>query len=145
MIIAGHDVASGGLITTLLELCFAENNLGASIDLTAFVEKDLIKILFAENAGIVFQAAKNTDVESILTENNIAFFNIGTTSETADIEIKKDSIEIGLNISSLRRKWFQTSYLLDQQQTAKGLAGARFANFDVQPLTYSFPKQFPGI
>ena len=145
MIIAGHDVASGGLITTLLELCFAENNLGASIDLTAFVEKDLIKILFAENAGIVFQAAKNTDVESILTENNIAFFNIGTTSETADLEIKKDSIEIGLNISSLRRKWFQTSYLLDQQQTAKGLAGARFANFDVQPLTYSFPKQFTGI
>ena len=144
-IVAGHDVASGGLITTLLELCFAENNLGASIDLTAFEEKDLIKILFAENAGIVFQAAKNADVESILTENNIAFFNIGTTTETADLEIKKDSIEIGLNISSLRRKWFQTSYLLDQQQTAKGLAGARFANFDVQPLTYSFPKQFTGI
>lgn len=144
-IVAGHDVASGGLITTLLELCFAENNLGASIDLTAFVEKDLIKILFAENAGIVFQAAKNADVESILTENNIAFFNIGTAIETADLEIKKDSIEIGLNISSLRRKWFQTSYLLDQQQTAKGLAGARFANFDVQPLTYSFPKQFTGI
>lgn len=143
-IVAGHDVASGGLITTLLELCFAENNLGASIDLTAFEEKDLIKILFAENAGIVFQAAKNADVESILTENNIAFFNIGTTTETADLEIKKDSIEIGLNISSLRRKWFQTSYLLDQQQTAKGLAGARFANFDVQPLTYSFPKQFTG-
>ncbi|MEZ7495492.1 phosphoribosylformylglycinamidine synthase [Leeuwenhoekiella aequorea] len=144
-IVAGHDVASGGLITTLLELCFAENNLGASIDLTAFEEKDLIKILFAENAGIVFQAAKNADVESILTENNIAFFNIGTTTETADLEIKKDSIEIGLNISSLRRKWFQTSYLLDQQQTGKGLAGARFANFDVQPLTYSFPKQFTGI
>ncbi|MDP5044670.1 MAG: phosphoribosylformylglycinamidine synthase subunit PurQ, partial [Leeuwenhoekiella sp.] len=143
-IVAGHDVASGGLITTLLELCFAENNLGASIDLTAFEEKDLIKILFAENAGIVFQAAKDADVESILTENNIAFFNIGTTTETADLELKKDTIEIGLNIPSLRRRWFQTSYLLDQQQTAKGLAGARFANFDRQDLKYTFPKQFTG-
>ncbi|MGO4913629.1 phosphoribosylformylglycinamidine synthase [Leeuwenhoekiella sp. W20_SRS_FM14] len=143
-IVAGHDVASGGLITTLLELCFAENNLGASIDLTAFEEKDLIKILFAENAGIVFQAAKDADVESILTENNIAFFNIGTTTETADLELKKDTIELGLNIPSLRRRWFQTSYLLDQQQTAKGLAGARFANFDRQDLKYTFPKQFTG-
>jgi len=144
-IVAGHDVASGGLITTLLELCFAENNLGASIDLTAFEEEDLIKILFAENAGIVFQAARDADVESILTENNIAFFNIGTTTETADLELKKDTIEIGLNIPSLRRRWFQTSYLLDQQQTAKGLAGARFANFDRQDLKYTFPKQFTGI
>ncbi|MFI8380367.1 phosphoribosylformylglycinamidine synthase [Leeuwenhoekiella sp. NPDC079379] len=144
-IVAGHDVASGGLITTLLELCFAENNLGVSIDLTTFEEKDLIKILFAENAGIVFQAAKDADVESILTENSIAFFNIGTTTETADLELKKDTIEIGLNIPSLRRRWFQTSYLLDQQQTAKGLAGARFANFDRQDLKYTFPKQFTGI
>ena len=26
---SGHDIASGGLITTLLEMCFAELNLGA--------------------------------------------------------------------------------------------------------------------
>ena len=33
-IVAGHDVASGGMITTLLELCFSDNNIGAHIDLT---------------------------------------------------------------------------------------------------------------
>ena len=33
-IIAGHDVSSGGLITTILELCFSNNNLGAKINLT---------------------------------------------------------------------------------------------------------------
>ncbi|MDC1364772.1 MAG: phosphoribosylformylglycinamidine synthase, partial [Flavobacteriaceae bacterium] len=32
-IAAGHDIGSGGLITTLLEMCFADLNLGASIDL----------------------------------------------------------------------------------------------------------------
>jgi phosphoribosylformylglycinamidine synthase len=27
---AGHDIGSGGLITTLLEMCFADVNLGAN-------------------------------------------------------------------------------------------------------------------
>ena len=34
-IVAGHDVASGGLITTLLELCFSDTNLGADLDLNS--------------------------------------------------------------------------------------------------------------
>ncbi|MDG1501882.1 MAG: phosphoribosylformylglycinamidine synthase, partial [Ulvibacter sp.] len=33
-IAAGHDVASGGLITTLLEMCFADTNLGATLNLS---------------------------------------------------------------------------------------------------------------
>ncbi|MBT8297051.1 MAG: phosphoribosylformylglycinamidine synthase, partial [Maribacter sp.] len=33
-IIAGHDVASGGLITSLLEMCFADVDLGANLDLS---------------------------------------------------------------------------------------------------------------
>src|SRR5690606_33707333 len=45
-IVAGHDVASGGLITTLLELCFADTNLGAELNLSSLSEKDSIKLLF---------------------------------------------------------------------------------------------------
>ena len=40
-IIAGHDIGSGGLITTLLEMCFANTNIGATIDSSSFEEKDL--------------------------------------------------------------------------------------------------------
>jgi len=36
---AGHDIASGGLITTLLEMCFADVNLGAEIDLSSIFKK----------------------------------------------------------------------------------------------------------
>ena len=57
-ILAGHDVASGGLITTLLEMCFADINIGANLNLTALGEKDLVKVLFSENNGIVFQASR---------------------------------------------------------------------------------------
>lgn len=145
MIVAGHDVASGGLITTLLELCFAENKLGAAYDFSAFGEKDIIKILFAENAGIVIQAAKDRDIEAVMNEYNIEFFKIGTANTSEELTIKKELVEIGLNIPSLRRKWFKTSYLLDQKQTANGLADARFENFDRQDLKYTFPKGFTGL
>jgi phosphoribosylformylglycinamidine synthase len=43
------------LITTLWK-CVSDNNLGAKIDFSVFEEKDIIKYLFAENIGIVFQA-----------------------------------------------------------------------------------------
>jgi len=46
-IISGHDIGSGGLITTLLELCFADNHLGATLDLSAAEEADTIKLLFS--------------------------------------------------------------------------------------------------
>ena len=85
-IIAGHDVASGGLITTLLELCFSENNLGAELDLTDLNEKDSIKLLFSENAGIVFQS-ENDAVEGILKDNDIDYFNIGKVTNSDALSI----------------------------------------------------------
>ena len=143
-IVAGHDIASGGLITTLLELCFADVDLGARLDLSEIGEQDSIKLLFAENAGIVFQSAANSDIETILSENNIEFFNIGTVTNKASLEIKNSDDSYSFNISTLRETWFKTSYLLDQKQTANTLAKDRFENFANQPLQYTFPKHFTG-
>ncbi len=73
-------MASGGLITTLLEMCFADNNLGADLDLSALNEKDSVKLLFNENCGIVFQAKDDT-AEKVLRDNKIEFFKIGKVTE----------------------------------------------------------------
>ncbi|WP_438422881.1 phosphoribosylformylglycinamidine synthase [Aquimarina macrocephali] len=143
-IVAGHDIASGGLITTLLELCFADLNLGAELDLTKIGESDSIKLLFAENSGIVFQSASNSDIESILSKNNIEFFNIGTIKEEASLSIKNQNDSFDLPIEELRNTWYKTSFLLDQKQTANDLAKDRFKNYTDQPLHYSFPKHFDG-
>ncbi|WP_040253464.1 phosphoribosylformylglycinamidine synthase [Psychroserpens mesophilus] len=142
-IVAGHDVASGGLITTLLELCFAETNLGAELDLSNLKEKDSFKILFAENSGLVFQS-KDKSVEAILSEANIEFFNIGKVTSSDVLSIINDNEVFTMTISRLRDMWFKTSYLLDQKQTAHGLAKTRFENYAIQPLTYKFPKHFTG-
>ncbi|GGX14816.1 phosphoribosylformylglycinamidine synthase [Aquimarina muelleri] len=143
-IVAGHDVASGGLITTLLELCFADVNLGAELDLTTIGEADSIKLLFAENAGIVIQSASNSDIEAVLTNNNIEFFTIGTVKEQASLTIKNHKDSFNLNIEELRNTWYKTSYLLDQKQTSNNLAKDRFDNYANQPLHYSFPSHFTG-
>ncbi|MCG7502429.1 phosphoribosylformylglycinamidine synthase [Tenacibaculum sp. Mcav3-52] len=142
-IVAGHDVASGGLITTLLELCFADVNIGANLDLSALNEADSIKLLFAENSGIVFQAT-DASVEQTLADNNIEFFKIGSVTESDRLNIKNGADVFALSIAELRDTWYKTSYLLDQKQTANGLAKDRFDNYKNQPLQYTFPTHFTG-
>lgn len=141
-IAAGHDVASGGLITTLLELCFADVNLGADLDISKLNEDDSIKVLFAENAGLVFQA--DASVEGVLSKNNISFFNIGTVNTSGRVTIKNNDDNFDFNITETRDIWYKTSFLLDKKQTANGLAQSRFDNYKNQPLEYVFPKHFTG-
>jgi phosphoribosylformylglycinamidine synthase len=143
-ILAGHDVASGGLITTLLEMCFADINLGAQLNLTALGEKDLVKVLFSENNGIVFQASEDVLVEKLLSEKTIDFIKIGTVTETETLQIKHFDENLDLNIPEMRDAWYHTSYLLDEKQSGIQKAKERFENYKNQPLNFSFPKHFTG-
>ncbi|QAA81523.1 phosphoribosylformylglycinamidine synthase [Aequorivita sp. H23M31] len=143
-IIAGHDVASGGLITTLLEMCFADLNLGADLDVSSLGEKDSVKLLFAENCGIVIQASNDGSVEKMLTSNHIDFQKIGTVTESDTLKIKNNSEDFNFNITDLRDTWYRTSYLLDIHQSGKVYANERFDNYKKQPLKFEFPKNFTG-
>jgi phosphoribosylformylglycinamidine synthase len=139
-ILAGHDIGSGGLITTLLEMCFADTHLGAKLDFSDFEEKDTIKYLFAENIGIVFQAKDDTILENELNKNGLEFFKIGAVQSSELLEIG----DLKFNIPSLRDTWFKTSFLLDQKQSKNGTAEARFENYKNQALSYTFPTHFTG-
>lgn len=138
LIIAGHDIGSGGLITTLLEMCFADTNLGAKIDFSSFAEKDWVKILFAENIGLVLQAKEDKLFENALT--GLEFFKIGSVQN-------KSSLDFGVwnfDIETYRDIWFQTSFLLDQKQTKNNKAKERFDNYKNLGLSYQFPAHFTG-
>jgi phosphoribosylformylglycinamidine synthase len=143
LIVAGHDVASGGLITTLLELCFADQDLAANIDLTNLGEADAIKVLFSENAGIVFQA-KDNSVETILKSNNIQFNTIGSVVSGNTMTVTNHSEEFSFDIPKLRDIWYKTSYLHDQRQSGGERAGERYRNYKNQPLQFKFPEHFTG-
>jgi phosphoribosylformylglycinamidine synthase len=139
---AGHDIGSGGLITTLLELCFADRNLGAAIDLSELGDQDTIAKLFAENIGIVFQADESA--EAILTASQIPYFKIGKATSTATLDIKDGSESLSFDIDHLRDVWSKTSYLLDQKQSGPLKAKERFDNYKNHVLEYTFPLSFDG-
>ncbi len=139
---AGHDVGSGGLITTLLEMCFAEVNLGAEYDLSTLGEIDTVKAFFNENISIVFQADET--VEAIFEQHNIEIFKIGKVVESDVISIKNNEDIFMSKVSELRDTWYKTSFLLDSKQSKNGMALERFNNYKNQPLIYTFPAHFDG-
>ena len=63
LVLAGHDISAGGLITTLLEMCFANMEGGMEISLDKFGHHDIVKILLAENPGVVVQIADKHKAE----------------------------------------------------------------------------------
>ena len=139
---AGHDVGSGGLITTLLELSFAEVNLGADYDLSQLNEQDTVKAFFNENIAVVFQADES--VKALFSQNGIEIFTIGKVSEGSLITIKNNSDSFTFNVSEARDTWYKTSFLLDSKQSKNGMAQERYQNYKNQPLQYTFPVNFNG-
>lgn len=141
-ITAGHDVGSGGLITTLLEMSFAEVNVGAAYDLSVLNEKDTVKALFNENVAVVFQA--EASVESVFAQNKIEIFKIGSVLEGNSITIKNHTDHFTFNVSETRDTWYKTSFLLDSKQSKNGMAQERYTNYKNQALEFTFPKHFDG-
>ena len=130
-------------MTTLLEMCFSDNDLGVNVDFSGLSESDLIKILFAENAGVIIQA-KDDAFQKFMDARGVKMQLIGQVSESDQINIYQNKKRYQFSISELRDQWYETSYLLDRHQTANGLAQDRYDNYKAQPLKYSFPDHFDG-
>ncbi len=141
---AGHDISAGGMVTALLEMCFAELNLGAKIDLSSLDENDLTKLLFAENSGVLLQVNDLEKANTILTKNGIQFYQIGSILEKAELQICHNKSILNLDIAELRDDWFKTSYLLDKKQSGEKKALERFKNYKKSPLTFNFPSNYYG-
>ena len=143
-ILAGHDISAGGMITTLLEMCFPTNNIGLDINLSAIKEQDTIKVLFSENPGVIIQTRDTENILKKLAKKGITGIEIGKISTNRTMTIQHGGKTYSFNIDTLRDVWFKTSYLLDIQQSGEELAKRRFDNYKKQPLNYSFPTHFKG-
>ena len=146
LILAGHDISAGGLITTLLEMCFANKAGGIATDLNCFNEKDPVKLLFAENPGVVIQIKNSdkNDVKKILDNAGVGFVEIGHPISEREVVVKKDSRTRRFDIDKLRDIWYDASYRLDTKQSFNGMAKERYANYKNQPIEHLFPASFTG-
>ena len=143
-VLAGHDVSAGGLITTLLEMCFANNHSGLDLDLTDMKESDLIKILFSERPAAVIQVADGRQIVELLTKAGVSATLIGKSNNNRSFTLKHNEFTTSLLIDNMRDRWFRTSYLLDKRQSGEQQAAERFNNYKFQPLMYNFPEDFDG-
>ena len=137
-VFAGHDIGSGGLITTLLEMCLAENRVGLQIDLSAFDER----ILFAENPAVVIQASAES--AKYLIDKGVSIVEIGEANESDVLNVKCANNSFGFDIPTYRKHWMTTSFLLDKNQTDPAKAKERFESIDKTPLRFTFPTSFNG-
>ena len=139
---AGHDIGSGGLITTLLEMSFADVNLGANYDLSVLGETDTVKTFFNENIAVVFQA--DAEVEATFKANGVEIFNIGNVVEGNMVTVTNNADTFTFDVTATRDTWYKTSFLLDSKQSKNGTAQERYDNYKNQALQFTFPTDFDG-
>ena len=144
LILAGHDISAGGMVTTMLEMCFANPQGGLEARLDKIRHEDLIKILFSENPGILIQVKHHHLVEKILNDYEVGFAIIARPIEERKLVIGKGEFKQTFDIGALRDVWYRTSYLLDRKQSGESCARERFGNYKNQPLQFEFNSGFTG-
>lgn len=144
LVLAGHDVSAGGLVTAMLEMCFANPNGGLDARLDKLRHTDIIKILFSENPGVLIQVKHHHLVEKILEDYGVGGAIVARPIEARKLLIQKDTFLQEFDIDELRDVWYETSYLLDKKQSGEECATSRFDNYKKQPLQFNILPSFTG-
>ncbi len=143
-ILAGHDVSAGGLITTLLEMNFANTESGMEIFTDKFDEKDIIRLMFSEKPAVVIQVADENTVKKVFDDAGIVYHVLGEMISEHKLKIHhQDQLHV-LDVIHYRDVWYQTSFLFDQKQTENSAAQSRLRNFKRQDLQFHFRRNFSG-
>jgi phosphoribosylformylglycinamidine synthase len=136
LIAAGHDISAGGMITTLLEMCFSNKRGGIALNFESIGENDTVKLLLNQNPGIVIQVNDESAVEEILLDRGITYHLIGHPVEERKLFIRNGGLDYEFDIDTYRKSWLKTSYLLDRRQCGEALALERFENFGINPIRF---------
>ena len=122
-ILSGHDVSDGGLITTLCEMSIASN---IGINITIKNKHNVYEFLFNEELGLVLEISFEdySNVIKHLKIENINYIYLGETVNNDCIRIEYiDTNQLNEifneKIKTVRSKWQETSYKLEEKQCLK--------------------------
>ncbi len=139
-ILSGHDISAGGMLTTLLEMCFANTEGGAAINLSGFDDSDTVKILFSQNPGIIIQVKDEDEIAETLLDNGISYLSIGHPVSERTLFVRNLDRNFTFDINHFRDLWFKTSYLLDRRQSGEEAALERFNSYKNHNLVFNTGK-----
>lgn len=143
LVLAGHDISAGGLVTTLLEMTFANTGWGINADIPSDGE-DAVLSLFAENPGVVLQVKDLEAVKAILDAAGVVFSYLGRPQPRRKLTVSAAERQLDIDIDEMRDVWFSTSAKLDALQCKNGKAAERAANYKNQPLALRLPNGWQG-
>ncbi len=136
-ILAGHDISAGGMVTSLLEMCFSNEAGGLEVDITGF-NVPAAEVLFSENPGIIIQVKNSARIAALLEKEGVQLTVIGRPAEGREMTLTTREKTWNLDIDELRDIWFRTSYLLDRKQSGEKLAKERFASYKKHALKFDY-------
>lgn len=143
LILAGHDVSAGGMVVSLLEMCFSQPGYGMDINMDALQADNQIEILFSENPALILQVKDASSILPKFEEVGLKAFVLGKINMAGEINLRWNNWHQKLDIEKCRDTWFKTSYLLDQHQCSNNKALERFTHYKKHKLEYDF-KNFTG-
>lgn len=144
LILAGHDISAGGMITALLEMAFTCPGAGLEAHTSCLLSTNPVNALFCENPGILIQVEDDQRAKRILNKMSISFNEIAVVNQSKRLTIKHHEAFFDLNINKLFQTWMKTSLLMDQEQSGKKLASIRYNNIINHALSFQFPQNFNG-
>jgi phosphoribosylformylglycinamidine synthase len=140
LILAGHDVSDGGIITTLLEMAFA-GNCGLKIRMDG--PWSPVERLFAEELGAIIECRSKDirKISEILDSFGLRAETIGETTEEKDILVTYNSQNVlESKMVVLREWWEETSYQIERLQMNSRCADEERKNiFDRKGPSYIIP------
>jgi phosphoribosylformylglycinamidine synthase len=140
LILAGHDISDGGLITTVLEMAFA-GNCGLRIQMEG--PWSPLERLFAEELGAVIEC-RVSDVRKVLEILNSFHLSsnmIGETTEEKKVLVTYNSQKVLESSMCVLREWWEdTSYQIERLQINSQCADEERRNiFDRKGPSYIIP------
>ena len=142
LILAGHDISAGGMVTTLMEMSFAAPNGGIEVDISG-IPGDSIPVLFSEKPGVIIQVKNVFELKGLLEKEGIDHYEIGRPIEERSIRLLTKESVFSLPVDHYRDLWFRTSYLLDRKQSGEILAEERYTNYKNHGLNFQL-NNFQG-
>ncbi len=145
LILAGHDVSAGGLITALLEMTFAQPGIGVNADTSALLSADPVNALFSEKPAVLIQVKNDKEAKRFLNKMAINFVEVGHVTNERKLRLTHREYNYDFDIDEMLDTWFKTSYLMDCDQSGEKVARERFDNFKKTDLKFRFPKNYKGL
>ncbi len=142
IILCGHDISDGGLLTTLSEMSFS-SLFGLNIDIkSSFLQEEYF---FSEELGLVFEVNKKRQmyVEKLFADKEVKIEKIGNTISEREILIKYNGkIVLDEKNDDVRYEWEKTSYMLEMKQAKKICIEEEIKNcFQLGDPNYIIPNQ----